>query len=73
MEKVFIEIDAVTHRKLLEFCNGRDISREIFCLVADAQSRPMSGTVKTISKYYDTEKYKRTAAADIKHSLQQKG
>lgn len=73
MGKVFIEIDAVTHRKLLEFCNGRDISREIYCLVADAQSRPMSGTVKTISKYYDTEKYKGRAAADIKHSLLQKG
>ena len=72
MEKVFIEIDAVTHRKLLEFCNGRDISREVYCLVTDAQSRPMSGTVKTISKYYDTEKHKRTAAADIKHALQQR-
>jgi hypothetical protein len=73
MEKVFIEIDAVTHSKLLEFCNGRDISREIYSLVADAQSRPMSGTVKTISKHYDTEKYKGTVAADIKHALQQKG
>jgi hypothetical protein len=72
MGKVFIEIDAVTHRKLLEFCNGRDISREVYCLVTDAQSRPMSGTVKTISKYYDTEKHKRTAAADIKHALQQR-
>jgi len=71
--KVRIEIDDITYKKLLEFCNGRDISREVYCLVTDAQSRPMSGTVKTISKYYDTEKYKGTAAADIKHALQQKG
>ncbi len=70
---MLIEIDDITHKKLLEFCNGRDISREIYCLVADAQSRPISGTVNTISKYCDTEKYKGTAAADIKHSLQQKG
>ena len=73
MGKAFIEIDAVTHRKLLEFCNGYDISTAIYSLVADSQSRPMSGTVKTISKYYDTEKYKGTVAADIKHALQQKG
>ena len=71
--KRIIEVDDITYKKLLEFCNGRDISREIYCLVADAQSRPMSGTVKTISKYYDTEKYKRTAAADIKHALQKEG
>jgi hypothetical protein len=71
--KVRIEIDDITYKKLLEFCNGRDISREVYCLVTDAQSRPMSGTVKTITKYYDTGKYKRTAAADIKHALQQKG
>lgn len=70
---MLIEIDDITYKKLLEYCEGRDIGREIYSLVVNAQSRPTTGTVKTISKYYDTEKYKKTAAADIKHALQQKG
>ncbi len=70
---MFIEIDDTTYKKLLEYCEGRDIGREIYSLVVNAQSRPTMGTVKTISKYYDTEKYKRTAAADIKHALQKEG
>ncbi len=70
---MLIEIDDITYKKLLEYCEGRDIGREIYSLVVNAQSRPTTGTVKTISKYYDTEKYKGTAAADIKHALQQKG
>lgn len=70
---MIIEVDDTTYKKLVEYCEGRDIGREIYSLVVNAQSRPMSGTVKTISKYYDTEKYKRTAAADIKYALQKEG
>jgi len=71
---MFIEIDDTTYKKLLEYCEGRDINTSIYSLLVWAQSQPrVSGTVKTISKYYDTEKYKRTAAADIKHALQKEG
>ena len=70
---MIIEVDDTTYKKLVEYCEGRDIGREIYSLVVNAQSRPTTGTVKTISKYYDTEKYKRTAAADIKHALQKEG
>jgi hypothetical protein len=70
---MFIEIDDIVHKKLLEYCDGRDINTSIYSLLVWAQSQPrVSGTVKTISKYYDTEKYKRTAAADIKHAAQTK-
>jgi len=70
---MFIEIDDTTYKKLLEYCDGRDINTSIYSLLVWAQSQPrVSGTVKTISKYYDTEKYKRTAAADIKHAAQTK-
>jgi hypothetical protein len=70
---MFIEVDDTTYKKLLEYCAGRDINTSIYSLLVWAQSQPrVSGTVKTISKYYDTEKYKRTAAADIKHAAQTK-
>ncbi len=68
-----IEIDDITYKKLLEYCEGRAISREIYSLVVNAQSRPTAGTVKTISKYYDTEKYKRTAEADRKRLASEAG
>ena len=71
---MFIEIDEIVHQKLLEYCDGLDINTSIYSLLVRAQSQPrVSGTVKTISKYYDAEKYKRTAAADIKHALQKEG
>ena len=71
---MFIEIDDIVHQKLLEYCDGRDINTSIYSLLVWAQTQPkVSGTVKTISKYYDTEKYKRTAAADIKHALLKEG
>ena len=72
--KMIIEVDDLVYQKLLEYCEGRDINASIYSLLVWAQSQPrVSGTVKTISKYYDTEKYKRTAAADIKHALQKEG
>ena len=71
---MIIEVDDTVHQKLLEYCEGRDINTSIYSLLVWAQSQPrVTGTVKTISKYYDTEKYKRTAAADIKHALQKEG
>ena len=71
---MIIEVDDLVYQKLLEYCEGRDINASIYSLLVWAQSQPrVSGTVKTISKYYDTEKYKRTAAADIKHALQKEG
>jgi hypothetical protein len=66
---VSIELDAITHRKLLEFCEGRDLCDEIYSLVLWAQKQPsVPATVKTISKYYDTEKYKAIAKAEIKRT-----
>ena len=71
---MFIEIDDIVHKKLLEYCDGRDINTSIYSLLVWAQNQPrVSETVKTISKYYDTEKYRRTAAADIKHAAQKEG
>jgi hypothetical protein len=71
---MIIEVDDKVYQKLLEYCEGHDINTSIYSLLVCAQSQPrVSGTVKTISKYYDTEKYKRTAAADIKHALQKEG
>ncbi len=70
---MIIEVDDTTYKKLLEYCERRDIGREIYSLVVNAQSRPMTGRVKTISKYYDTEKYKRTAAADCKRLASEAG
>jgi hypothetical protein len=71
---MFIEVDDTTYKKLLEYCEGRDIGREIYSLIVWAQEHmpETPSTVKTIRKYYDTEKYKRTAAADIKHAAQTK-
>jgi len=72
--KMIIEVDDTTYKKLLEHCQGRDIGREIYSLVVWAQSQPrVSRTVKTISKYYDTEKYKRTAEADRKRLASEAG
>ena len=71
---MIIEVDDIVYQKLLEYCEGSDINTSIYSLLVWTQSQPrVSGTVKTISKYYDTEKYKRTAAADIKHALQKEG
>ena len=71
---MFIEIDNIVHQKLLEYCDGRDINTSIYSLLVWAQSQPrVSGTVRTISKYYDTEKYKRTAEADRKRLASEAG
>jgi hypothetical protein len=60
---MIIEFDDIVYQKLLEYCEGRDINTSIYSLLVWAQSQPrVSGTVKTISKYYDTEKYKAMAA-----------
>lgn len=65
---MIIEVDDIVYQKLLEYCEGRDINTSIYSLLVWAQSQPrVSGTVKTISKYYDTEKYKRTAKTDLMH------
>lgn len=71
--KKTIEIDNITYQKLLEFCEGRDIDDEIYTLVVWARKNMQEApaTVKTIGRYYDTEKYKRTAAADIRRTSQE--
>lgn len=65
---MFIEVDDVTYKKLLEYSGDCDIGTAIYALVVWAQEhRPKApSTVKTISKYYDTEKYK--ATADLKRT-----
>ena len=65
---MLIEVEDITYRKLLEFCEGRDVDDEIYALIVWAQKNmpETPATVKTIGRYYDTEKYKRTAAADGK-------
>jgi hypothetical protein len=71
---MIIEVDDTTYKKLLEYCEGRDINTSIYSLLVWAQSQPrVTGTVKTISKYYDTEKYKRTAEADRKRLASEAG
>ena len=69
---MLIEIEEITYQKLLEFCEGRDMDDEIYALVVWAQKNmpEAPATVKTVSRYYDTEKYKRTAAADLKRISQ---
>lgn len=71
---MIIEVDDIVNQKLLEYCEGRDINTPIYSLLVWAQSQPrVTGTVKTISKYYDTEKYKRTAEADRKRIASEAG
>jgi hypothetical protein len=67
---MLIEIEDITYQKLLEFCEGRDIDDEIYTLIVWAQKTMTEApaTVKTVSRYYDTEKYKRTAAADLRRT-----
>jgi hypothetical protein len=67
---MFIEIEEITYQKLLEFCEGRDMDDEIYALVVWAQKNmpEAPATVKTVNRYYDTEKYKRTAAADLRRT-----
>lgn len=68
-----VDLDDVTYRKLIQFCEGRDISSEIYALIlwAEEQMTEAPAKAKTISRYYDTEKYKATARADFRRTSQE--
>tara|TARA_R110000868_G_scaffold379211_1_gene644985 strand:- start:1669 stop:1887 length:219 start_codon:yes stop_codon:yes gene_type:complete len=59
-----IELSDAAHAKLLAFANGNDVSEELHTLLCWADEQYIQPTPGRPGKYYDTEKYKRTAAAD---------
>ena len=68
-----IEVDDVTYRKIIDFCDGREIASEIYALIlwAEEQMTEAPAKVKTINRYYDVEKYKATAKADLRRISQE--
>jgi hypothetical protein len=68
-----IDLDDVTYAKLISFCQGRDVNDEIYTLIkwAEEQMTEAPGVARTIPRYYDIEKYKRTSKADLRHTSQE--
>lgn len=67
---MIIEVDEVTYKKIIHFCQGREVGPELYALIlwAEKNMPEAPGTAKTISRYYDTEKYKTTAEADLRRT-----
>lgn len=61
-----IELDDLTYQKLLALAEGRDLSTEIYSLLVAAENSPTP--FARPGKYYDSDKYKRTATADRRSS-----
>ena len=59
-----INLTEAAYQKLLEYAGDNDVSDELYTLLCWAEDQLILPSTGRPGKYYDSAKYRRTAAAD---------